>query len=187
MLLCEAAGFDVVLVETVGVGQSEVAVADMVDLFVLLASPAGGDDLQGIKRGIMELADLVVVTKADGDLRARRTTLRGHPPRPAPPAPAARGDQPRGPARLVPDRHRHRRGVGGDRGRGGHAARASARSTPPGRQARAWLWSELSAGLTERFRHDERVADELPKLQAAVEAGEVSPTAAAQRLLDHLL
>src|SRR5690606_18685862 len=68
LLLCEAAGFDVVLVETVGVGQSELAVADLVDLFVLLASPGGGDDLQGIKRGIMELADLIVVTKADGDL-----------------------------------------------------------------------------------------------------------------------
>ena len=68
MLLCEAAGFDVVLVETVGVGQSRDRVADMVDLFVLLARPGGGDELQGIKRGIMELADLVVVTKADGDL-----------------------------------------------------------------------------------------------------------------------
>ena len=70
MLLCEAAGFDVVLVETVGVGQSEVAVADMVDLFLLLVAPGGGDELQGIKRGIMELADLVVVNKADGDLAA---------------------------------------------------------------------------------------------------------------------
>src|SRR3954469_10642885 len=68
MLLCEAAGFDVVLVETIGVGQSEVAVADMVDLFALLVAPGGGDELQGIKRGIMELADLVVVNKADGDL-----------------------------------------------------------------------------------------------------------------------
>ena len=68
MLLCEAAGFDVVIVETVGVGQSEMAVADMVDLFLLLVAPGGGDELQGIKRGIMELADLVVVNKADGDL-----------------------------------------------------------------------------------------------------------------------
>ena len=68
LLLAEAAGFDVVLIETVGVGQSETAVADMTDLFVLLASPGGGDDLQGIKRGVMELADLVLVTKADGDL-----------------------------------------------------------------------------------------------------------------------
>jgi LAO/AO transport system kinase len=70
LVLCEAAGFDVVLVETVGVGQSEVAVADLVDTFVLLVSPGGGDELQGVKRGIMELADLVVITKADGDLLA---------------------------------------------------------------------------------------------------------------------
>ena len=70
MLLCEAAGFDVVIVETIGVGQSEVAVSDMVDLFALLVSPGGGDELQGIKRGIMELADLVIVNKADGDLAA---------------------------------------------------------------------------------------------------------------------
>src|SRR5690349_847379 len=70
MVLVEAAGFDVVLVETVGVGQSETAVAEMVDMFVVLVSPGGGDELQGIKRGIMELADLVVVTKVDGDLIA---------------------------------------------------------------------------------------------------------------------
>ena len=68
MLLCEAAGFDVVIVETVGVGQSEIAVRDMVDMFVLLVAPAGGDDLQGIKRGIVEIADLLVVNKADGPL-----------------------------------------------------------------------------------------------------------------------
>ena len=67
--LCEAAGFDVVIVETVGVGQSETMVAGIVDLFVLLLAPAGGDELQGVKRGIMEIADLVLVNKADGDLR----------------------------------------------------------------------------------------------------------------------
>ncbi|MEH6632550.1 MAG: methylmalonyl Co-A mutase-associated GTPase MeaB [Halopseudomonas aestusnigri] len=69
MLLCEAAGFDVVLVETVGVGQSETAVSDMVDMFLLLLLPSGGDELQGIKKGIMELADMVVVNKSDGDLK----------------------------------------------------------------------------------------------------------------------
>ncbi|XP_069832973.1 methylmalonic aciduria type A protein, mitochondrial isoform X2 [Dendropsophus ebraccatus] len=68
ILLCESGGYDIVLVETVGVGQSEFAVADMVDMFVLLLPPAGGDELQGIKRGIVEMADLVTVTKADGDL-----------------------------------------------------------------------------------------------------------------------
>jgi len=71
--LCEAAGFDVVLIETVGVGQSETMVAEMCDLFVLLLAPAGGDELQGVKRGIMEIADLILVNKADGDLRATAT------------------------------------------------------------------------------------------------------------------
>jgi len=70
LLLCEAAGFDPILVETVGVGQSETAVAEMTDLFMLLLMPAAGDDLQGIKRGIMELADLILINKADGDLEA---------------------------------------------------------------------------------------------------------------------
>ena len=71
--LCEAAGFDVVLIETVGVGQSETSVAEMSDLFVLLLAPAGGDELQGVKRGIMEIADLILVNKADGELRAPAT------------------------------------------------------------------------------------------------------------------
>lgn len=71
--LCEAAGFDVVLIETVGVGQSETVVAQMADLFVLLLAPAGGDELQGVKRGIMEMADLILVNKADGDLKPQAT------------------------------------------------------------------------------------------------------------------
>src|SRR6266851_4921364 len=70
MLLCEAAGFDVVIVETVGIGQSETAVADMVDMFVLLMLPGGGDELQGIKKGVVELADLILVNKADGEFAA---------------------------------------------------------------------------------------------------------------------
>ena len=69
-LLCEAAGYDIVLIETVGVGQSETVVAQMSDLFLLLLAPAGGDELQGVKRGIMEMADLILVNKADGDLKA---------------------------------------------------------------------------------------------------------------------
>jgi len=69
--LCEAAGFDVILVETVGVGQSETMVADMTDIFLLLLAPAGGDELQGVKRGIMEIADIILVNKADGDLKSQ--------------------------------------------------------------------------------------------------------------------
>ncbi len=71
--LCEAAGFDIVLIETVGVGQSETVVAQMSDLFLLLLAPAGGDELQGVKRGIMEIADLILVNKADGDLKSQAT------------------------------------------------------------------------------------------------------------------
>lgn len=71
--LCEAAGFDVVLIETVGVGQSETVVAEMADLFLLLLAPAGGDELQGVKRGIMEIADMILVNKADGDLKPAAT------------------------------------------------------------------------------------------------------------------
>ena len=70
IVLCEGAGYDTILVETVGVGQSELAVSEMVDMFVLLINPGAGDELQGIKRGIMEVADLIVVTKDDGDLKA---------------------------------------------------------------------------------------------------------------------
>lgn len=73
VVLCEAAGFDVVLIETVGVGQSETVVSEMCDVFLLLLAPAGGDELQGVKRGIMEIADLILVNKADGDLRAAAT------------------------------------------------------------------------------------------------------------------
>jgi LAO/AO transport system kinase len=71
--LCEAAGYDVILIETVGVGQSETLVSQMSDLFLLLLAPAGGDELQGVKRGIMETADLILVNKADGDLTAQAT------------------------------------------------------------------------------------------------------------------
>ena len=74
--LCEAAGFDVVLIETVGVGQSETVVAEMSDAFVLLLAPAGGDELQGVKRGIMEIADLIVINKADGDLKSTAARTR---------------------------------------------------------------------------------------------------------------
>ena len=70
--LCEAAGYDIVLIETVGVGQSETVVAQMSDLFLLLLAPAGGDELQGVKRGIMEIADMILVNKADGDLKPQR-------------------------------------------------------------------------------------------------------------------
>ncbi|MBX3314167.1 MAG: methylmalonyl Co-A mutase-associated GTPase MeaB [Actinobacteria bacterium] len=185
MLLCEAAGFDVVVVETVGVGQSELAVADLVDVFVLLASPGGGDDLQGIKRGIMELADLVVVTKADGDLE--------------PAARHAATDLRRAISLLRPKYEglttetllvSSPAGVGVAevwaqvRSVHDHLSRTGQLDRLRAGQAQAWLWDEIRAGLAERFRRTPAVADELPALVEAVRSGRIAPTAAAQDLLD---
>ena len=185
MLLCEAAGFDVVLVETIGVGQSEVAVADMVDLFALLVAPGGGDELQGIKRGIMELADLVVVNKADGDLAPAAGRTRAdyasavHLLRPkwrgwATEVLAVSALAGTGIAEVWEAIERFRAAVEAD----GEldAARAG--------QATAWLWSEVGDTLLDRFRADPAVAAELPALEADVAAGRIAPTRAARHLLD---
>lgn len=185
IVACEAAGFDVVLVETVGVGQSELAVADMVDLFVLLVSPGGGDELQGIKRGIMELADLVVVTKADGDL--------------LPTARIAKADHKRA-LQLLRRPHVELEPtvvlVSSTSGEGiaevwtqVSADFATLRDSGAldrlrARQRRAWFWSEVHEQLATRLARDPRVAAEVGRLEAAVDAGEISPTAAASRLLD---
>jgi LAO/AO transport system kinase len=185
MLLCEAAGFDVVLIETVGVGQSELAVADLVDLFVLLVSPGGGDELQGIKRGIMELADFVLVTKADGDLAAAaRHACADHRKALHLLRPHHRSITPT--ALLVSSTER----TGIDEA---WAVIAEAHATLRAsgeldeertRQGRAWLWSEVTEALTERFRADPAVADLVAGAEAAVDAGTESPVAAAERLLD---
>lgn len=185
MLLCEAFGFDVVIVETIGVGQSEVAVADMVDLFLLLVNPGGGDELQGIKRGIMELADLVVVNKSDGDLAAAAGRTAGdyanalHLMRPKWPAWTARALRcsaitSTGIAEVWDAVGEFRAAVEAD----GSLERA--RSA----QATAWMWSEVRDDLIERFRTDDRVQALLPSVEHEVAAGTTSPTAAARRLLD---
>ena len=185
MLACEAAGFDVILVETVGVGQSEAAVADMVDLFMLLLLPGAGDELQGIKRGIVELADLVVVNKSDGDLvaaandaaaeyRHALTLLR-------PPVEGWR-------VPVLQVSAAEKRGIDevwqavGDyrEAMTGSGAWADRRS----RQARSWMWGEIEEGLAERFRDHPGVRAELADLEAKVAAGEITPTAAALALLD---
>jgi LAO/AO transport system kinase len=185
IVLAEAAGYDLVLVETVGVGQSEIAVDGMVDLFALLVGPGSGDELQGIKRGIMELADLVIVTKADGAL--------------APAARAAAADHAAA-LRLLRPRSHHWTpevvlassvtGEGLDdvhdavlrfRADGERTGALAARRT---RQARAWLWTEISEGLVDRLRADPGRMAMLDRLEAQVEAGEVLPTVAARRVLD---
>jgi LAO/AO transport system kinase len=183
-LLCEAAGFDVIVIETVGVGQSETAVADMVDCFLVIAAPGGGDELQGLKRGIMELADVVVVNKADGDL--------------APAARRAVADyrhavhllRPKHPGWSVPVLAASAlAGTGVDEA-WAEVERMSAHLRADGsldrlRSAQAvdWLWAELRERLVDAFRHDEQVAKRLGEVEAAVRAGRLSPTTAAHDLL----
>jgi LAO/AO transport system kinase len=184
MLLCEAAGFDVVIVETIGVGQSEVAVSDMVDLFALLVSPGGGDELQGIKRGIMELADLVIVNKADGDLAAAAARTRGdyasavHLLRPkwntwATEVLACSALNGVGVSEVWDAVMLFRSTVTAN------GELLEARSA----QATAWLWSEIGDTLLERFRADLHVAGLLPEIESAVSGGRVTPAKAALQLL----
>ena len=184
MLIAEAAGFDIVLVETVGVGQSETAVADMTDLFVLLASPGGGDDLQGIKRGVMELADILIVTKADGDL-----------------LPAARRAEANYQMAFHLMRPKHLglypkvlsvssiEGMGiataWDEMASIHAALASDKRLGELRaeQARGWFWGEVQTVVSEMILSNAHLAAEAATLEKSVSEGRATPYGAARSLL----
>jgi LAO/AO transport system kinase len=188
MLLCEAAGYGVCLIETVGVGQSEVAVAEMVDCFALLLAPGAGDELQGIKRGIAEVADLVVVNKADGDLEGPALVVA------AEYASAVRLMRPRfaawTPKVLLCSAHEET-GIGDvwetvvDHDAALRASGDLERTRAA--QARDWMWSELRANLLDTLRRDPKVAAVLGEVEAAVAAGTLSPTSAAERLLHEFL
>jgi len=184
ILLCEAAGFDTVLVETVGVGQAETAVAELVDMFVLIQPPAAGDELQGVKRGVIELADLVLVNKADGELAAaaRRSA--------ADYASAMRLLRPPLPEWQVPVRT-----VSALEGTGINEVwddvarfraaleQSGAWSRQRAEQARVALWSEIGDSLLEHFRSAPAVAHRLATVEREVMAGTRTPTAAAHALL----
>ncbi|MFV0301075.1 MAG: methylmalonyl Co-A mutase-associated GTPase MeaB [Paracoccus sp. (in: a-proteobacteria)] len=186
--LCEAAGYDVVLIETVGVGQSETLVADMSDLFVLLLAPAGGDELQGVKRGIMEMADLILVNKADGDLltTARRTVadyagaLRLLRKRPQDPEgfPLAHAVSASTGAGLEQAWDEMRNLVGWRRAHGHFDANRA-------RQARHWFQAEVRAGLLSRL-DTPRARARLEELGEAVAHGRTAPGLAAAEMLDWL-
>jgi len=184
MLLCESAGFDVVLVETVGVGQSEVAVAGMVDCFVLVIAPGGGDELQGIKRGIVELADLVVVNKADGDLAAVATATASDY------AAALHLVRPRSDAwtpRVLTCSALEHRGIDDLWKAVEEFASATAgteQETRRREQARAWMRDELADSVLERLHADDATAAAADALEADVAEGRIAPTTAARRLLD---
>ncbi len=184
ILLSEAAGFDAILVETVGVGQAETAVAEIVDMFILILPPAGGDELQGIKRGIIELADLVLVNKADGELAAaaHRTVadyasamglIRPPYPEwqvPIRPVSALEGT---GISEVWDDVDRFRAALE-------HTGAWSRRRAD---QARAALWSEIGETLLDHFRAAPGIAQRLAAAEEEVAAGTRTPTAAARHLL----
>ncbi len=186
MLLCESAGFDVVLVETVGVGQSEVKVAAMVDLFLVLVAPGGGDELQGLKRGIMELADLVVVNKADGDLAATAAHTAAdyaaalHLVRPRIPAWTTRvltcsallGEGIPEVWTAVED---FRTAVAG--------ALVGLRAD----QNRDWMWSEVTDSLLDALAADGEAAALARRLEAEVAVGTMAPTTAARAVVQAFL
>lgn len=184
MLLCEAAGYDVVLVETVGVGQSETAVSEMVDSFVVLMLPGAGDELQGIKRGILELADIVAVNKADGDNVARaRDAKREYS--------AALRYWPRKNAAWSPEVHlvsglsgdgldalwtaveRHRKAL----------SDAGELDSLRQQQRQRWMWAAIEDGLMRAFRNQPGMDARIEELEQSVADGDVTPTAAADELL----
>jgi LAO/AO transport system kinase len=188
MLLCEAAGFDVVVIETVGIGQSEVAVRSMVDFFAVLLQPAAGDELQGIKRGVLELADALVVNKCDGELRAAALrTKREHEQALALFRPAAGGWKPvalAASARTgdgVPEVWQAALAQRAALERSGELERRR-RS-----QAREWMWSLVEEGLGQALREHPVVAAALPELEARVEAQALTPAAAAREILGAFL
>ncbi len=185
LLLCEAAGFDVVIVETVGVGQSETVVADMVDCFLVLLLPGAGDELQGIKRGILELADILAINKSDGDrLPLAREAAREY-------GAALRYLRPRHdtwrPRTLL---------VSAQTGSGldelwqaveeHHAALTAADGLETLRrdQLKSWMWSLIDQSLLTAFRQHPRVKSRLAEVEAAVIEQRLPPTRAVHELLD---
>jgi LAO/AO transport system kinase len=184
LLLCEAAGFDVILIETVGVGQGETAVSEMVDFFLVLALPGAGDELQGIKKGVLELADAIAVNKCDGDGMTR--------------AQVAMGDF-QAALRYLPRKRKswevRSLAVSGQTGEGldrlwdtieaqRQTLEASGElATLRAEQQRSWLWSLLSDRLQRAFRSHPEVARQLPLVEANVIAGRMTPPDGAEALL----
>ena len=183
MLLCEAAGFDVVIVETVGVGQSETVVADMVDFFLALLIPAGGDELQGIKKGLIELADAIVINKADIDPRLAERSARDYRaalhilspiwPDWTPVVMTASGLKNEGVEAVWTQIERHRDIMTANGARARRRADQNAR----------WMWSMITDRLDTAFRTHPVVAQQVPGLEAEVRSGGLPASVAADRLL----
>ena len=185
ILLCEASGFDVILVETVGVGQSETAVADMTDMFLLLLLPSGGDELQGIKRGIMELADLIVVNKSDGeqitlanqtmlDYRSAVHFLTSRFDGWQTPVMACSSVNNQGVTEVWAEVDRFKATISKD----GRLQQQRAQ------QAKAWMWSEMAESLVVDLKSDPLIKRMIPELESAVLDGSLPATVAAQRMIN---
>lgn len=183
MLLCEAAGYDVVLVETVGVGQSELAVADMTDFFLVLVLPGAGDELQALKKGVVELADMIAVNKADGDSAARAKAAAAeyeaalrilvHPsPNWSPPVVTCSALKGIGIAALWSKILAHREKL----------TRSGELAARRGEQQVKWMWAMLEERLFAPLRSDRTLKAALPRIEADVAAGRLAAAEAAERL-----
>ncbi len=187
MLVCEAAGYDVVIVETVGVGQSETAVSGMTDMFVLMQLPNAGDDLQAIKKGVMELADLVVINKADIDaIAAQRAQLQ-----------ITSAMQLLGLFDVHDEKHWRPKalqlsalnGQGVDRFWAAVTEFSSLQKANGKmdmrrhQQSLAWMWERIDAGLKQAFRQNPQVRERLPELEQQVKEGKIAASTAARHLL----
>jgi len=187
MLVCEAAGYDVVIVETVGIGQSETAVADMTDFFLVLMLPGAGDELQGLKKGIVELADMIAVNKADGDnveraklaaadYRAALNILSPHSPTWAVPVITYSALTGYGIPQLWAKVLEHREKMA-----------ASGELTERRREQQVkWMWTMLEERLTARLRSDPTVRGKLRQAETAVAAGTLAPTLAVEQIAELL-
>lgn len=191
MLVCEAAGYDIVIVETVGVGQSETAVQGMTDMFVLMQLPNAGDDLQAIKKGVMELADLVVINKADIDTDAatraqamitsslRLLGMHGNPNDPH--------DNKHWSPKVISLSALHGTGVDTF---WAAVSEFQTLQTANGlfsqrrqNQSLAWMWERIDAGLKQSFKNNPAVRAQLPQLTVAVQSGQMAASTAARNLL----
>ena len=187
MLLCEAAGFDVVLVETVGIGQSETAVCDMTDFFLALMLPGAGDELQGIKKGLVELADMIAINKADGD-NIKRANLAAAEYRGAlhilsprsqhwhPPVETYSALTGMGMDKLWQKILDHRTAMNAS---GEFAARRR-------EQQVKWMWSMLEQRMMARLRSDHAIRAKVKKTEAEVADGRITPAVAAEQIAEML-
>src|SRR5580658_4896455 len=187
MLLCEAAGYDVVLVETVGVGQSEIAVADMTDFFLVLMLPGAGDELQALKKGVVELADMIVVNKADGDnlARARRAAadygaalhiLSPHSPNWSPPVITCSALNDGNIEALWSHVLDHR----------GKLTASGELAARRGEQQVKWMWTMLEERLFAPLRSDRAIKAALSRIETDVAAGVTAPAAAVEQIAEIL-